>query len=129
MKSLSIALIIDDKFPSSSGVSRSVQTQIEELTRLSHKVTLLAPYDNLEVPRQAKTIPVNSFRLPGLPIHTRILYATNHTASLQSCSQPNRHWGLAASRQNRSPATYPAHSHFSYQYRRIAHSTDTDIFR
>ena len=84
MKSLSIALIIDDKFPSSSGVSRSVQTQIEELTRLSHKVTLLAPYDNLEVPRQAKTIPVNSFRLPGLPIHTRILYATNHTAKVIS---------------------------------------------
>ena len=84
MESLSVALIIDDKFPSSSGVSRSVQTQIEELTCLGHKVTLLAPHASLEAPKQAKTIPIKSFRLPGLPIHTRILCATNRAAKIIS---------------------------------------------
>ena len=87
MKSLSVALIIDDKFPSSSGVSRSVQTQIEELTCLGHKVTLLAPHASLEAPKQAKTIPIKSFRLPGRgyymqPIVQQKLSASNTASTL-----------------------------------------------
>ena len=40
MRSLSIAIVLDDKFPSSSGVSRSVQTQIEELSKIGHNITV-----------------------------------------------------------------------------------------
>ena len=37
MQTLHIALVLEDMFPDSSGVSRSVQMQIEELVRLGHR--------------------------------------------------------------------------------------------
>lgn len=73
MKYISVAVIIDDKFPSGSGVSRSVQTQIEELTRLGHMVTLIAPISDNIIPKSTQVITVPSFRIPGMPKHTRIL--------------------------------------------------------
>lgn len=79
MKYLSVAIIVDDKFPSGSGVSRSVQTQIEELTRLGHMVTLIVPISDNIIPKNARVITVPSFRLPGMPKHTRILCASRRT--------------------------------------------------
>lgn len=77
---LSVAIVLDDKFPSASGVSRSIQTQIEELTQLGHHVTLIAPRTDLETPEHATVVPVASFRFPGLPLHTRIIYASRRVA-------------------------------------------------
>ena len=77
---LSVAIVLDDKFPSASGVSRSIQTQIEELTQLGHHVTLIAPQTDLEAPEHATVVPVASFRFPGLPLHTRIIYASRRVA-------------------------------------------------
>ena len=76
MRSLSIAIVLDDKFPSSSGVSRSVQTQIEELSKIGHNITLIAPRTDLEAPNNIRIIPVKSIKFPGLPLHTRILCAS-----------------------------------------------------
>ena len=76
MKYLSVAIVVDDKFPSGSGVSRSVQTQVEELTRQGHMVTLIVPRSDIIIPKNARVITVPSFRLPGMPKHTRILCAS-----------------------------------------------------
>ena len=43
-----VALLIDDFFPSSGGIGRSVETQIQELTDLGHWVSLIAPDRHLE---------------------------------------------------------------------------------
>lgn len=79
-KKLHVALILEDMFPDSSGVSRSVQMQIDELTNLGHQVTLLAPEVNLTPPLNANIVPLPSFRLPGLPLHTRIINSSEKLA-------------------------------------------------
>ena len=58
--SLRIALISDDIYPASGGIARSIQTQINELVRLGHKVTLLAPRHYLEKPDNCETIVMSS---------------------------------------------------------------------
>lgn len=69
-----IAIVIDDQFPTSSGVSRSVQTQIEELLKLGHRVTLLVPTaDSTESSESLAIIQTPFLRVPGLPSHTSIL--------------------------------------------------------
>lgn len=80
MQTLHIALVLEDMFPDSSGVSRSVQMQIEELVRLGHRVTLLAPAVQLVPPANAETIRLPSYRFPGLPKHTRITVSTRALA-------------------------------------------------
>ena len=80
MKYISVAIVVDDKFPSGSGVSRSVQTQVEELTRQGHMVTLIVPRSDIIIPKNARVITVPSFRLPGMPKHTRILCASRRTS-------------------------------------------------
>ncbi len=76
MKHLSVAIVVDDKFPSGSGVSRSVQTQIEELALQGHIVTLIAPRTDITLPKSSRVITVPSLRLAGMPRHTRILCAS-----------------------------------------------------
>ena len=80
MQTLHIALVLEDMFPDSSGVSRSVQMQIEELVRLEHRVMLLAPAVQLVPPANAETIRLPSYRFPGLPKHTRIIVSTHALA-------------------------------------------------
>ena len=80
MKALHVALILEDMFPDFSGVSRSVQMQIEELTRLGHQVTLLAPAAQLHPPDNVEVVALPSFRLPGLPKHTRIIVSNRALA-------------------------------------------------
>ena len=80
MKRLRIALLIDDFFPASGGIARSMQTQIEALTELGHDVTLLAPAKNLSVPEQCRTIACKSHHIDGLPAHLNVLHSSRWAA-------------------------------------------------
>lgn len=79
-----IAILIDDFFPSSGGISRSVQTQIEELTALGHAVTLIAPDRHLEKPRVCRIIECPTIYLEGLPAHLSVLHCSERRARLIS---------------------------------------------
>ena len=68
--SLRIALILDDIYPASGGIGRSVQVQVNELVRLGHKVTLLAPRHYLEQPDNCETIVMPSTYISGMPVQT-----------------------------------------------------------
>ena len=68
--SLRIALILDDIYPASGGIGRSVQVQVNELVRLGHKVTLLAPRHYLEKPDNCETIVMSSTYISGMPVQT-----------------------------------------------------------
>ncbi len=70
---LRIALIIDDFYPASGGIARSVQTQINELTQLGHAVTLIAPKHHLQKPQNCQTVIVPSFYIPKTPSYTCII--------------------------------------------------------
>ena len=72
-KKIHIALILEDLYPDSSGVSRSIQMQIFELMRLGHKVTLLAPKLKTKLKTDYEIIELPSCWFFGLPTHTRIL--------------------------------------------------------
>lgn len=67
---LRIALISDDIYPASGGIARSIQTQVNELVRLGHKVTLLAPRHYLEKPDNCETIVTPSTYISGMPVQT-----------------------------------------------------------
>lgn len=73
-KDLRIAIIIDDPYPASGGIARSVEAQINELSRLGHQVTLIAPKHQLQKPSVCKTIVAPSLHLPGSPPYTCILF-------------------------------------------------------
>ena len=68
-KSLHIAVITDDFYPASGGISRSIQTQIGELVRLGHKVTLFAPKQQLQTPDNCEVYVTPSYYIPGTPSH------------------------------------------------------------
>lgn len=72
-KKIHIALILEDLYPDSSGVSRSIQMQIFELMRLGYKVTLLAPKLKTKLKTDYEIIELPSCWFFGLPTHTRIL--------------------------------------------------------
>lgn len=67
---LRIALILDDIYPASGGIGRSVQVQVNELVRMGHKVTLLAPRHYLEQPDNCETIVMPSTYISGMPVQT-----------------------------------------------------------
>lgn len=79
-----IAILIDDFFPSSGGISRSVQTQLEELTALGHEVTLVAPDRHLEKPRVCRIIECPTIYVEGLPAHLSVLHCSERRARLIS---------------------------------------------
>lgn len=80
--SLRVAIIIDDFFPASGGIGRSVQTQLEELTALGHEVTLIAPDRHLEKPRLGRIIECPTIYLEGLPAHLSVLHCSDRRARL-----------------------------------------------
>ena len=73
MTTLRVAMIMDDFFPSSGGIGRAVQTQLEELTAMGHEVTLVVPDRYLEKPRIGRVIETPTFYVSGLPAHLSIL--------------------------------------------------------
>ena len=77
-----IALLIDDFFPSSGGIGRSVETQIQELTDLGHRVSLIAPDRHLEKPRNCRVIECPTIYVEGLPAHLSILHNSERRARL-----------------------------------------------
>ena len=62
-----VALLIDDFFPSSGGIGRSVETQIQELADLGHEVSLIAPDRHLEKPRNCRVIECPTSTPRGFP--------------------------------------------------------------
>lgn len=70
---LNIAIAIDDFYPASGGIGRSVETQINELARLGHSVTLISPKHYLAQPKNARSVVVPSFYLPKTPSHMCII--------------------------------------------------------
>ena len=79
-----VALIIDDFFPSSGGIGRSVETQIEELTNLGYEVSLIAPDRHLEKSRACRIIECPTIYFEGLPAHLSILHNSERRAQLIS---------------------------------------------
>ena len=77
-----VALLIDDFFPSSGGIGRSVETQIQELTDLGHRVSLIAPDRHLEKPRSCRVIECPTIYVEGLPAHLSILHNSERRARL-----------------------------------------------
>ncbi|MFT3886656.1 MAG: glycosyltransferase [Arachnia sp.] len=82
MSGLRIAILIDDFFPASGGIGRSVQTQLEEMTALGHEVTLIAPDRHLEKPRLGRIIECPTIYAEGLPAHLSVLHCTERRARL-----------------------------------------------
>lgn len=82
--SLRVAILIDDFFPASGGIGRSVQTQLEELTALGHEVTLIAPDRHLQKPRLGRIIECPTLYVEGLPAHLSILHFSDRRARLIS---------------------------------------------
>ena len=77
-----VALLIDDFFPSSGGIGRSVETQIQELADLGHEVSLIAPDRHLEKPRNCRVIECPTFYTEGFPAHLSILHNSERRAQL-----------------------------------------------
>jgi len=65
MKQLRIGIFIDDFFPKSGGVARSVELQINELVQMGHKVTLFAPKPFFIPPENCESEALDVWRIPG----------------------------------------------------------------
>lgn len=65
MKQLRIGIFVDDFFPKSGGVARSVELQINELVRMGHKVTLFAPKPFFIPPENCDSEALDVWRIPG----------------------------------------------------------------
>ena len=78
--SLRIALILDDIYPASGGIGRSVQTQINELVRRGHKVTLIAPRHHLKQPTNCETIVMPSIYISGMPAESCFIRQSQRAA-------------------------------------------------
>lgn len=65
-----MGFFIDDFYPASGGVARSVQLQVSALTELGHEVTLFVPRAGLEPTGDQPVVPLPTLRLPGTPSFT-----------------------------------------------------------
>lgn len=65
MKPLRIGIFIDDFFPKSGGVARSVELQIGELVRMGHQVTLFAPKPFFIPPDNCASEALDVWHIPG----------------------------------------------------------------
>lgn len=77
-----IAFILDDFYPSSGGVARSVETQLESLVALGHDVTLIAPDRHLQKPRGCRTIECPTLYIEGTSAHLSVLHFSQKRAAL-----------------------------------------------
>lgn len=83
-----IALLLDDFYPASGGVARSVEIQAQELVALGHDVTLIAPDRKLEKPRSCRIIECPTVYITGTPAHLSVLHCSQRRATLISdCSK------------------------------------------
>jgi len=79
-----IALVLDDFYPSSGGVARSVETQLEKLVKLGHEVTLIAPDRHLQKPRGCRTIECPTIYIEGTSSHLSVMHFSQRRAQLIS---------------------------------------------
>ena len=79
-----VALLLDDFFPASGGVARSVETQLAELAGMGHEVTLIAPDRHLEKPRGCRTIECPTTYIEGTAAHLSVLHCSERRARLIS---------------------------------------------
>lgn len=79
-KTLRIALFADDFYPASGGITRSIQTQVNEFVCLGHSVTLLVPEHSLERPANCTTVALPAFYIAGTPSHMCIVKHTEKIA-------------------------------------------------
>lgn len=77
---LRIALILDDIYPASGGIGRSVQVQVNELVRRGHKVTLIAPRHHLKRPANCETIVMPSVYISGMPAESCFIRQSQRAA-------------------------------------------------
>lgn len=83
-----IALVLDDFYPSSGGVARSVETQGQMLAALGHDVTLIAPDRRLEKPRSFRIIECPIVYIEGTAAHLSVLHCSQRRARLiDACAQ------------------------------------------
>lgn len=80
MKQLRIGIFIDDFFPKSGGVARSVELQINELVRMGHKVTLFAPKPFFIPPENCESEALDVWRIPGTQSFLNMLRFGKKTA-------------------------------------------------
>lgn len=67
---LRIGLFMDDFFPNSGGIARSVELQIDQLVSAGHQVTLFAPRHQLRHGGRCRQVALPAIHLPGLPSWT-----------------------------------------------------------
>ncbi|MGO1384034.1 MAG: glycosyltransferase [Arachnia sp.] len=79
-----VALVLDDFYPSSGGIARSVETQLEKLVEMGHEVTLIAPDRHLQKPRGCRTIECPTFHVRGTSSHLNVLHFSERRARLIS---------------------------------------------
>ncbi len=77
-----VALLLDDFYPSSGGVARSLETQLEQLVAMGHEVTLIAPDRHLEKPRACRTIECPTTYIEGTSAHLSVLHCSERRARL-----------------------------------------------
>ncbi len=75
-----VGILIDDFFPASGGIGRSVQTQLEELVHMGHEPILVAPDRFLEKPRICEVIECPTIWVPPMPPHLSVLFHGRATA-------------------------------------------------
>ncbi len=76
--------MLDDFYPSSGGVARSVETQLEKLVQLGHEVTLIAPDRHLQKPRGCRTIECPTIYIEGTSSHLSVMHFSKRRAQLIS---------------------------------------------
>lgn len=77
-----IAIVLDDFYPASGGVARSVETQLEKLVEWGHEVTLIAPDRHLQKPRGCRTIECPTIYIEGTSSHLSVLHFSGRRAQL-----------------------------------------------
>ncbi len=83
-----VAFLLDDFYPASGGVARSLETQLAELVSLGHEVTLIAPDRHLEKPRGCRTIECPTIYIEGTSAHLSVLHCSERRARLiNECAQ------------------------------------------
>lgn len=85
---LQIGIFTDDFFPESGGVSRSIQLQVEQLSRAGHHVTLFAPRVNLTPPAECAWEGLPYWRFPGTPSYLCSLQSTGRLARRIASDRP-----------------------------------------
>ena len=79
-----VAIVLDDFYPASGGVARSVETQLEKLVDGGHEVTLIAPDRHLQKPRGCRTIECPTIYIEGTSSHLSVLHFSRRRAQLIS---------------------------------------------